>query len=143
MMDREYQEVIVGGPSHHVHSPERSLQEIKRQPERFLHQFLECSRLNLGRREFTVPQHSFVVSPDHLQDPLFAGQEGAAHDLLPVSNPLDGQLGFPKSDPALYFDESANMVSGISHRYWRGLPQLALGKGYRMEAGFPALQPLP
>jgi hypothetical protein len=84
-----------------------------------------------------------VAGPDHLQDALFSRQEGDAHGLLPVGDPLECHLGFLESDPALYFDEAANMVCGIRHRYRRRLPQLPLGKGGRVEAGFPTFQTLP
>ena len=88
------------------------------------------------------PNNALPLAPDHLQGALFSRQKRDAQGLLPVSDPLDGHLGFLKSDPALHFDEAADVVRRIRHRHGRRLPQLPLGKGERVEAGFPAFQPL-
>jgi hypothetical protein len=78
-----------------------------------------------------------------LQAVLFSREKREAHGLLPVSDPLDGHPDFLKSDAALYFDEAANMVCRIGDRHRRRFPQFPLGKGDRVEAGFPTFQPLP
>ena len=131
--------MIVGGPSQQVHAVERPLQQIERLAENLLRQFLDRFRPRLRRR--TVRGSATMLVPlaaDHLQRRALCPAErrcarppaGRATRWSATSASSGVILPRTSMRQQMWF-------AGIRHRHRRRLPQLALGKGERLEAELP------
>ena len=141
VVDREQQHVVVRGAPQQQRAVERALQEVEGAAEVFRRDLVDRLVSALRRFEFAVLQVGFALAPDHLERLRLAGQERQAKRLLPVHDAAQRRFRRREREASPHVDQRADVVGGVAGGHRRRLPEFALGKGQRLERGFPALQP--
>src|SRR5260221_14077284 len=101
--------MVIGGSPEHLDPVKWSLHQIERLAENFARQIFDRLFVFLGRGKLAETEIGVARLANHLDRPIFPGQEGEPHNLLPVHYSLNRSLAGVSRDDAPHLDDAADV----------------------------------